>query len=51
MTHKTRSVKIYLEADLGADLESDLRTKTDQNGPKLVSFNVLDRIFPTFLPI
>ena len=41
----------YLEADLGADVESDLRTKTDQKGPKSVSFNILDRMIPTFLRI
>jgi hypothetical protein len=41
----------YLEANLGADLESDLRTKTDQIGSKSVCFVVLDRTIPPFLPI
>ena len=41
----------YLEDNLGANLESDLCTKTGQKDPKSVSFNVLDRMIPTFLPI
>jgi hypothetical protein len=41
----------YLGADLGADFESNLRTKTDQIGSKLVRFGVLDRTIPLFLPI
>ena len=41
----------YLGADFGADLESDLRTKTDQIGSKSVCFAVLDRTIPLFLPI
>jgi hypothetical protein len=36
---------------LGAEFESDLRTKTDQIGSKLVRFGVLDRTIPPFLLI